>query len=174
MLSVAKSYSERLFSYHLIGELDDDAAREALTSPADQEGVTWDPAAVALVVAETAGPPTSCRSTARPPGTRPNRTACASMTPGSARPSDRRTSTAAFNAPGGSGQHPNSAPNCKRWPRTVPDQTRPPPWQDDSTRPTALGPARDALIKKALIYAPEHGQIGFTVPRMAEFITRQL
>ena len=37
--------------------------------------------------------------------------------------------------------------------------------------PTALGPARDALIKKGLVYAPEHGHIGFTVPRMADFIS---
>jgi len=41
-------------------------------------------------------------------------------------------------------------------------------------RPAALGVARNALIRKGLIYAPEHGQIAFTVPRMADFIARQV
>jgi len=39
--------------------------------------------------------------------------------------------------------------------------------------PSALGPARASLISKGLIYAPEHGQIAYTVPGMAQFITRQ-
>lgn len=29
------------------------------------------------------------------------------------------------------------------------------------------------LIKKGLIYSPEHGQIAYTVPGMADFIARQ-
>lgn len=32
---------------------------------------------------------------------------------------------------------------------------------------TSLGPARDSLIKKGLVYAPEHGPVPYTVPRMA-------
>ena len=39
--------------------------------------------------------------------------------------------------------------------------------------PTGVGPFRDSLIKKGLIYAPEHGQIAYTVPGMADFIARQ-
>lgn len=37
----------------------------------------------------------------------------------------------------------------------------------------ALGPTRSSLITKGLVYVPEHGQIAFTVPGMAAFITRQ-
>jgi hypothetical protein len=33
--------------------------------------------------------------------------------------------------------------------------------------------ARDQLIRKGLIYAPDRGSIAFTVPGMAEFILRQ-
>lgn len=40
------------------------------------------------------------------------------------------------------------------------------------TQPS-LGPARASLIGKGLIYAPEHGVVAFTVPRMADFIARQ-
>jgi hypothetical protein len=39
--------------------------------------------------------------------------------------------------------------------------------------PTGVGPIRDSLIKKGLIYAPEHGQVAYTVPGMADFIARQ-
>lgn len=36
----------------------------------------------------------------------------------------------------------------------------------------SLGPVRANLISKGLVYSPEHGQIAFTVPGMAEFISR--
>lgn len=38
---------------------------------------------------------------------------------------------------------------------------------------TSLGPTRANLIAKGLVYAPEHGIVAFTVPGMADFITRQ-
>jgi len=37
----------------------------------------------------------------------------------------------------------------------------------------SLGPARASLIAKGLIYAPDHGEIAFTVPGMADFINGQ-
>jgi hypothetical protein len=40
-------------------------------------------------------------------------------------------------------------------------------------RPTSVGPTRAGLIHKGLVYPPEHGLIGFTVPGMADFIQRQ-
>jgi hypothetical protein len=40
-------------------------------------------------------------------------------------------------------------------------------------KPTSLGPTRANLINKGLIYPPEHGQIAFTVPGMADFISRE-
>jgi len=37
----------------------------------------------------------------------------------------------------------------------------------------SLSPARANLIAKGLVWAPEHGQIAFTVPGMSAFIERQ-
>lgn len=37
---------------------------------------------------------------------------------------------------------------------------------------TSLGPARAALIAKGLVYSPEHGQLAYTVPGMADFTRR--
>ena len=38
----------------------------------------------------------------------------------------------------------------------------------------AVGPVRDSLIKKGMIYSPEHGLIAFTVPLFDGFMHRQL
>ena len=38
----------------------------------------------------------------------------------------------------------------------------------------SLGPTRDNLIKKGMIYAPEHGQVAFTVPLFDEFMRREM
>lgn len=40
-------------------------------------------------------------------------------------------------------------------------------------RPSNLSVARQELIKKGLVYAPERGLIAFTVPGMADFILSQ-
>jgi len=40
-------------------------------------------------------------------------------------------------------------------------------------KPTSLGPTRANLINKGIVYAPEHGQIAFTVPGMSMFIERR-
>ena len=39
-------------------------------------------------------------------------------------------------------------------------------------KPNSLGPYRAQLIKKGLVYAPEHGLISYTVPGMAAFVLR--
>ena len=41
------------------------------------------------------------------------------------------------------------------------------------TQASSLGPTRAQLIQKGMIYAPDHGQVAFTVPGMADFIARQ-
>jgi len=38
---------------------------------------------------------------------------------------------------------------------------------------SAAGPVRASLIKKGILYSPERGRIGFTVPRMAGLIASQ-
>ena len=37
-------------------------------------------------------------------------------------------------------------------------------------RPQSLSPARDALIKKGLIYSGERGRIAFTVPHFGRYL----
>jgi hypothetical protein len=37
-----------------------------------------------------------------------------------------------------------------------------------------LGPVRDTLIRKGMIYSPAHGEIAFTVPLFDEFMQRTM
>jgi len=39
-------------------------------------------------------------------------------------------------------------------------------------RPQSLSPARDALIKKGLVYSGERGRIAFTVPHFGRYLRR--
>jgi hypothetical protein len=40
-------------------------------------------------------------------------------------------------------------------------------------RPASLSPARDALIKKGLIYSGERGTVAFTVPHFGRYLRSQ-
>jgi hypothetical protein len=40
-------------------------------------------------------------------------------------------------------------------------------------RPAGLSPARDALIKKGLIYSGERGTVAFTVPHFGRYLRTQ-
>jgi hypothetical protein len=40
-------------------------------------------------------------------------------------------------------------------------------------KPQSLSPARDALLKKGLIYASERGRIAFTVPHFGRYLREQ-
>ena len=40
-------------------------------------------------------------------------------------------------------------------------------------RPSDVSVARDQLIRKGLVFAPDRGAVAFTVPGMAAFIRRQ-
>jgi hypothetical protein len=41
-------------------------------------------------------------------------------------------------------------------------------------KPQSLSPARDALLKKGLIYSGERGRIAFTVPHFGRYLRSQL
>jgi len=42
-----------------------------------------------------------------------------------------------------------------------------------SRKPASLSPARDALIKKGLIYSGERGTVAFTVPHFGRYLRTQ-
>lgn len=174
ILAEAKSYAERLFDFHAIGHLAEPLAAEALATPAQAEGAQWHPDALAATVRVAGGYPyflqeygSAAWNVAQGPTITPHDASVAEQL-------GQAKLDAGFFA--------------SRWGRATPaerdylramalDAGRPSQSSEVATRmgraPSALGPARASLINKGLIYAPEHGQIAYTVPGMAQFITRQ-
>ena len=174
LLSEAKSYAERLYAYTEITQLRDDAASQALTRPAAGEHVTWDDDAVSYVVTETQGYPYFLQEYGQ-----------ATWDAAKGRTltyDDARVGAASGQARLDAGFYrtrwERAAPAQRAYLEAMaPDGDGPSQSGEVAARlgktPTGVGPIRDSLIKKGLIYAPEHGQVAYTVPGMAAFIARQ-
>ena len=174
LLAEAESYAERLFDYRRIDNLDSDAAFAALLNPAALEGAAWDADASQLVVSQSNGYPYFLQQFGQ-----------STWNVASASPISR--GDASLGVEDGLAQL-DAGFFRSRWDRATPserdylramaeDGVYPSSSSDVARRlgkkPTSLGPARANLINKGIIYAPEHGQIRFTVPGMAAFIDRQ-
>lgn len=173
-LSVAKSYSERLFQYLRIDRLDDADARSALERPAAIEGVEWSPAATRKVLEASAGYPYFIQQFGQ-------------TTWDAAIGSPISLDDATEGIRVGREKLDNGFFRA-RWERATPaerdylaamaiDGDGPSSTGEVATRlkkqQASLGPTRAKLISKGLVYPPEHGQIAFTVPGMAAFIRRE-
>ena len=175
-LAEAKSYSERLFSYHPVRELAGHDARAAIVDPARDQQVSWDDDAVMHVIDATGGYPYFLQEYGQ----------------SSWEQADDAGDMITFaDAHAGGMLALRDLDNGffrVRWERATPKEReylQAMAVDGDSgsssgevakrlgKKPTSLGPVRANLISKGLIYAPEHGRIAFTVPRMADFITRQ-
>lgn len=172
----AKSYAERLFTFTVIGSLDPTTAAAALATPAEDEGVLWQPDALAEVVNATEGYPYFLQEFGKEawdvaPG--PDSISAADVQ--AAIPIavseldtgffrvriDRTTDTerAYLVAMASLGDGPYSSGDvAAAMGRTT----------------TQVGPHRDALIKRGLCYSPRYGIIAFTVPMFDQFVRRWL
>lgn len=203
VLSAGKSYSERLFRYARIDRLDRVAADQALQSPARQEGAEFSPGALAAMYAVTAGYPYFIQAYGKvvwdsAPGTpigvedvwvaAPE--AEAELAVGffgsrleRATPAEREylhgmAATALSVRAGnvhagpdpdsGSGQEPVQEPEAE--PESVPTAEVA---RFLGRKAQSLSPARDALLKKGLIYSGERGRIAFTVPHFGRYLRAQ-
>ena len=116
VLSASKSYSERLFRYVRIGQLDRADADLALLAPAEREDATSTTTRSTRSTRPPAATPTSSRPTARPPGT-PRCVARSAPRTSGWRPRRRRPSwPSASSARATSGRRRPSASTCARWP----------------------------------------------------------
>ncbi len=181
VLSASKSYSERLFRYVRIDRLDRMSADVALTAPAAEEGAAWDEAALDQMYALTAGYPYFVqaygkaawdRATSSPIGVEDVQVAGpeaeAELAVGffgsryeRATPAEReylRAMAEAAHLDGGDGGDGVGAVATADIAKLL------------GRRPQSLSPARDALLKKGLIYASERGRIAFTVPHFGRYL----
>jgi hypothetical protein len=169
----AKSYAERLFDFPTIGPLPPPAARTAIEKPAAEQGVQVDPDALALIVHKTQGYPYFLQEWGKhawdvatgSPITQADvesasNAAIASLDESFFRvrfdrltPAERKYLRAM--AVLGPGPH-RSGDIAKELGREV----------------TSLGPVRNQLISKGMIWSPNHGDTAFTVPLFDEFMRR--
>jgi AAA ATPase domain len=169
-LAEARSYSERLFLYRVIGPLEPAAARRALIDPAESVGGRFSEDALALLADASEGYPYFLQEFGK---------AIWDIAP--AAPftrDDAREALIAGRAQLDQGFYPSrwdrTTPAERRYLRAIADSGEPNPKTASlSISQSAAGPVRASLIKKGLIYSPERGRIGFTVPGMAAFIGRQ-
>lgn len=176
VLTEAKSYAERLFAYHRIGALDSPDAADALSRPAEALEVAWQPEALDHAVAASGGYPYFLQAFGKriwdyAPG------------PATITVDDAAVGTEAAQSELDDGFYGS------RWERATPTQrsylsAMAAESDDDSPVSSGqvadrlgkthsdLGPHRDQLIRKGLIYAPERGLVAFTVPGMSAYIRR--
>ena len=173
VLAEAKSYAER-FNYEKIEQLRGITAAEALTKPAAEDGVSWEPSAIELIVEESAGYPYFLQQFGQDTW---NEAAGPTITY-----SDARVGVANGRAALDSGFF---RARWDRGPRA--EQSYMQAMAEDGDKgsssgeiavrlgraPASFGPVRAKLISKGLVFAPEHGIVAFTVPGMAAFILRQ-
>ncbi|MFW0794265.1 ATP-binding protein [Gordonia sp. CPCC 205515] len=170
VLAESRSYAERLFLYSSIGPLTADAARHALADPAETVGGSYLSDALNRLVVAADGYPYFLQEfgsavwelAAAPPFTVDDAVAAI------------ETGTAHLDQGFFPSRWDRATPAERRYLRAIAETGETAPKTSAlSITQSAAGPFRAALIRKGIVYSPEHGRISFTVPGMAAFIARQ-
>jgi hypothetical protein len=181
VLSASKSYSERLFRYTRIGRLDRVGADAALQLPARDEGAEFSEAALAAMYAVTGGYPYFVQAYGKAawdyaPTSPITETDVLLSAPGA----DSELAVGFFGS-----RFERATPAEREYLRAMADVSDEAEASDDSAIATAsiasalgrppqsLSPARDALLKKGLVYSGQRGQIAFTVPHFGRYLRQQ-
>ncbi len=169
----AKSYAERLFTFPQIGRLSKAAATAALTIPAEQHGVAFRPDALERILAATEQYPyfiqeygSAVWDTAAGPEVAVDDVDAA-----------HRHVTAKLDEGFFRVRFERATAQERRYMRALAELGDGPQRTGEIARLlekplTSLSPVRDGLIKKGLVYAPEHGLLDFTVPQFGAFMRR--
>jgi hypothetical protein len=183
VLSAAKSYSERLFSFQRIDRLDRDAADLALRAPAEAEEASYDDDALAALYTATGGYPYFIQAYGKTVWDLAPRSPITVSDVAVAAPEAERELAVGFFG----SRYERATPGEREYLRgmadaasaraddgEVLDDVESVPTADVAAalgkKPQSLSPARDALLKKGLIYSGERGRIAFTVPHFGAFL----
>ena len=169
----AKSYAERLFDFPEIGPLTEAAARTAIAKPAREQGVEIEEAALALIVRQTQCFPYFLQEWGKhawdaahaSPITRQDVEAAS------------RSAIAALDESFFRVRFDRLTPVEKKYLRAM-AQLGPGPHRSGDIaqilqrKVTSLGPTRNQLIAKGMVWSPSHGDTAFTVPLFDGFMHR--
>lgn len=171
----AKSYAERLFDFPRLDRLREEDAGKAIREPVEDEGARIDDEALAEIYAQTRGYPYFLQEWGYnawnvAQGDTIRAADAATATGLSIRKLDESFFRVRFD---------RLTPLERDYMRYLAELGEGPQKSSDVARTmgrrgSSLGPTRDSLIKKGMIYAPEHGLIAFTVPLFDEFMRREM
>ena len=169
----AKSYAERLFDFPTIGPLADPEAELAIVKPATAAGVDFTPEAVAAIVSRTRGYPYFLQEWGK------HTWAVAQQTLIVATDVDIASiaAVAALDESFFRVRFDRLTPSEKTYLRAMAELGAGPHRSGDIAEKlgkavTSLGPIRNNLISKGMIWSPSHGDTAFTVPLFDEFMKR--
>ena len=173
LAGTAKSYAERLFDYPMIGALAPAEAELAIVKPANNEGVDFTSEAVAEIVSATKGYPYFLQEWGKHAWDVADRSPITL--------SDVSTASveaiAALDESFFRVRFDRLTPAEKKYLRAMAELGPGPHRSGDiaqmlSKSVNSLGPVRQSLITKGMIWSPSHGDTAFTVPLFDEFMRR--
>ncbi len=169
----AKSYAERLFDFPEVGPLPAHAAALAITKPAAHEGVRFQDDAVRRIVLETQGYPYFLQEWGKHAWDTASRSP---ITIADVRLASV-SAVAALDESFFRVRFDRLTPAEKKYLRAMADLGPGPHRSGDiadclNRKVTALGPTRNQLISKGIIWSPNHGDTAFTVPLFDDFMKR--
>ena len=171
----AKSYAERLFEFVHVDKLDRDSAIAAVTVPAARESVEYETGALDEILARTAGYPYFLQEWGK------HAWDVADASPISAE--DARTATvrawAELDTSFFRVRLDRLSGAEKNYLRAMAELGPGPHRSGDIAacmhrKVTSVAPTRSSLIKKGMVYAPNHGDTAFTVPLFDEYMKRAI
>jgi hypothetical protein len=178
VLSAAKSYSERLFRYQRIDRLDRISADQALCAPASREDVEYEEKALDLLYEKSGGYPYFVQAYGKATWDHAPRNPITAADVRMAAPEAEAELAVGFFG----SRYERATPAEREYMRAMAALS---PSSDDDhelavptaeiaksleRKPASLSPARDALIKKGLIYSGERGTVAFTVPHFGRYL----
>ncbi len=186
VLSASKSYSERLFRYNRIDRLSREEAERALQAPAEDEGAEWAADALEQMYAATGGYPYFIQAYGKEVwDLAPSSPITAEDVRVAAPEAEAELAVGFFGS-----RYERATPGEREYLRAMAelavqyaengqetDEVGSVTTADIAShlerKPQSLSPARDALLKKGLIYSGERGRIAFTVPHFGRYLRGQ-
>ena len=171
----AKSYAERLFDFPEIGPLDSNAAKRAISKPANAQDVVVEKAALNKIVEETEGYPYFIQEWGK------HAWDAAEKSPITLQDVEvvSKEAIAALDESFFRVRFDRLTPLEKRYLRAMAELGAGPHRSGDiadllGRKVSALGPTRAQLIYKGMIWSPNHGDTAFTVPLFDGFMHRAM
>ena len=171
----SKSYAERLFSFPVIGPLNEEEAAQALQDPVSEQGASFNKNALAEIFRLTQGYPYFLQEWGYSAWNHSATSTISMKVIEEASPKVmKRLDENFFRV-----RYDRLTNGEKDYLRAMAELGPGPQRSSDTAgllgmKVTAAGPVRDKLLKKGMVYSPVHGYTAFTVPLFDAFMKRTI